>query len=331
MKKIIFIILFVSTTLFISCSSNEENSSTPETIVPEVIDPRLPNQELFKPSVRLIPKNADKSSEIRKHLVKAITQTTIQDAHGNDVQNDFSETQFSYDSKGRLSSIDSNANSLQDDLYNVVKYNYNTNNELISVKYPNDVVEINDKGYITKIRDNSNYGKILNLYYDEIGRLIKQEGVIPYNQELFVNPDGSYETYPLGKKESITLYKYIDDKIFIEISEIQKDYITHTRTENGVIKTIKDRVVQTTNEITVDYSKAGVYSSESVFRRNFGDWLHLKEVKVKIVTDGVIVSNYSISYDSNYDINGYLTQINQVLTDSYSGKQTFRKTTYTYE
>lgn len=327
MKKITFLILFINTTLFVSCSSNEEDSNTIEPIQPEVIDPRLPNQEIFKPAVWLITKN-DNKLEIRKHLVKAITQTVTKDAQGNDVPYNYGETQFSYDSKGRLSSVDSNANTGQDVLYNVVKYNYSTN-ELISVKYPNDVVEINDKGYISKITDNN--GKILNLYYDEIGRLIRQEGIIPYNQELFVNPDGSYETYPLGKKESKTLYKYVDDKIFIDISEIQKDYITHTRTENGVIKTIKDRTLQTTQEVTVDYSKAGIYSSEPIFRRNFGDWLHLREAKIKVITDGVKGSDYSISYDSNYDSNGYLTQINQILTDSYSGKQTFRKTTYIYE
>lgn len=322
MKKITFIILFVSTTLFISCSSNEDSSVENPTKTPEVIDPRLPNQKLFRPAVKLFPKK-----ENLKSITKLTAATISQDILGNEVKNDISEINYSYDSKGRLNSIDKKSNFI--DFFTAATFHYNNSDELINATNPNEVVEINSKGYIMKI--SSQYGKMLNLDYDEIGRLIKQEGVYAYSQLLLTyNSNDNYETH-YGITETKTTYNYVGDKIFVETIDNQKDFITVTRTDNGIIKDIKDRITKTSFEITVDYNKAGIYSSEPIFRDNFINWLHLKEWKIKTEIDGGAKFDYKYDFDYNYDKDGYLTALTQTLTNTYGGKQTIRRLNFTYE
>lgn len=51
MKKIILKTLLAFTALlFVNCQSNDDSTKT------EAIDPRLPNQEVFKPAIQLVPK-----------------------------------------------------------------------------------------------------------------------------------------------------------------------------------------------------------------------------------------------------------------------------------
>lgn len=323
MKKITILILFITATLFTSCSSSEDSNTEDPTPMPEVIDPRLPNQKLFRPAVKLFPKKDN-----LKSITKIVAATISKDALGNELKSDISETTYLYDSKGRLSSID-NKNS-NHDLFNVAKFSYNNSDQLISTTQPDDFVEINSKGYITK--ESNQYGKILNFYYDEIGRLIKQEGSYPYNQQIRTsNSNNANIENHTGTKETKTTYNYVGDKIFVEKTDNEKDYIFVSYTDNGIIKNIKDRITVNTYEITVDYSKAGIYSSEPIFRDDFQSWLHLKEWKVKTVVDGVNTYDYKFNYDYSYDNDGYLTVLTQTITDTYGGKQTIRRLNFTYE
>jgi len=338
MKKITVLLLFTTSTLFISCSSNEDSNpqdptpTKPEVVepqeptpnTPEIDDPRLPNQKILRPAVKLFPKKDN-----LKSILKIDAATITKDATGNEVKSDITETKFSYNSKGRLSSIDSKSSSTNNFII-TSNFNYNDSDGLIAKTHPTDVYQLDSKGYITKITDK--YGKILNLSYDEIGRLIKQEGSYQYNQSVRTSdsPDASVENR-VGKKETKTTYNYVGDKIFVETIDNEKDYVKITYIDNKLVKTIEDRITVTNFEITVDYSKAGIYSSEPIFRENFGDWLHVTEWKIKTAVDGVAKYDYKYDYDYNYDSNGYLTVMTQTFTNTYGGKQMIRRLNFTYE
>lgn len=183
---------------------------------------------------------------------------------------------------------------------------------------------------ISKKKTDQN-GTLLNLYYDEIGRLIKQEGVYPYSQLLLTyNSNNNYETH-YGLTETKTTYNYVGDKIFIETIDNQKGYITVTRTDNGIIKNIKDRITKVTYEITVDYNKAGIYSSEPIFRYDYTKWLHSKEWKIKTEIEGGVTTMYKYGFDYNYDKDGYLTILTQTLMDNDGSKLLVRRYNFTYE
>lgn len=144
MKKIAALILFITTTFFVSCSSNEDSGKQdPTTTTPEVVDPRLPNQKLFRPAVKLFPKK-----ENFKSITQSIVATISQDALGNEVKKDITEISYSYDSKGRLSAMDKKSNLV--DFFSAAKFQYNNADELINATNPNEAVELNSKGYIKK-------------------------------------------------------------------------------------------------------------------------------------------------------------------------------------
>lgn len=121
------------------------------------------------------------------------------------------------------------------------------------------------------------------------------------------------------------------DKIFIETIDNQKGYITVTRTDNGIIKNIKDRITKVTYEITVDYNKAGIYSSEPIFRYDYTKWLHSKEWKIKTEIEGGVTTMYKYGFDYNYDKDGYLTILTQTLMDNDGSKLLVRRYNFTYE
>ncbi|PWB24477.1 hypothetical protein DCO46_11555 [Flavobacterium sp. HTF] len=317
--------------LVISCSNEEKPSTTPQ-----ATDPRLPNQENFKPAIQLVPKavtakSTGKSTETKQQrLVKELVFDVVTDDNGAEIHENFTDRRYTYDAKGRLHSVDKY---IDGQLFkNITKFDFDDAHKVTNTYYADIVAEINSGGYISKVTAPS--GTVTDIFYDEIGRDVKETEKGTYTQIIQeLQPDGSYEAVSVTKPKTATyLYSYVDNKVFVNIVTTQQNYAKRVTT-NGVISyTFADRVVETTYELTVDYTKAGVYSSEPIFRCYIYNWMHILDWKIKAVSEGTTMYELHYEYDYKYDTNGYLTESNLKITDlSAPSEQTLTRTLYTYE
>ncbi|HEU4790149.1 MAG TPA: hypothetical protein VFS71_10715 [Flavobacterium sp.] len=317
--------------LFISCSKDETLNEPSD---PTVKDPRLPNQEEFKPAIQLVPKTltgrSAKKSTTQQRLIKEFSFDVTTDDLGNEVHNNSIDRRYSYDSKGRLHSVDR----YDDDIFirNITKFDFDDANKVVNTYYSDIDAQINESGYISKVIAPN--GTITDIFYDEIGRDIKEVEVGTYTQRLQqLQPDGTYLTLAVTKPKTATyLYSYIGDKVLVNILTTQKNYSKPITIDGNISYVTKDRIVETTYELTVDYTKSGVYSSEPIFRCYIYNWMHILDWKIKSVTEGVTLYEIKYDYDYVYDTNGYLTESNLTITDiNSSNKPTLTRTIYTYE
>ncbi|MEO6173516.1 MAG: hypothetical protein ABIP27_00045 [Flavobacterium circumlabens] len=333
MKKITLGILLIALPLFFPSCSSEENATI---TTPEAADPRLPNQTEFKPAIQLVPKKSTakttgKLAETKpQHLVKELVSDIYKDDSGNDVEENFRERRYSYDTKGRLHSIDKYIDN--ELIGNISKFDFNDADKVINTYYSDIVAVINNDGFISKVTAPN--GTVTAIFYDEIGRDIKEVENGFYTQRLNqLQPDGNYLQVVVTNPQSATyLYSYVDNKVFVTIVTLQKNYSKRVVTDGALSYIVKDREVQTTYELTVDYTKAGIYSSEPIFRCYIYNWMHILEWKAKSVSEGVTLYETRNEYDYKYDANGYLTEsIVKVIDLAYPDEKNVTKTIYTYE
>jgi len=333
MKKITLkTILAFTTLLFISCASEEHATSQTE-----ASDSRLPNQEVYKPAIQLVPKNLTAKSTGKsavtsgKHLVKELSFRVTQDPQGNEVRSSITDNRYSYDSHGRLHSVDRYKN---DALYfNLTKFNFNDANQVTNTYYADIVAEINSGGFISKVTAPD--GTITDIFYDEIGRDIKEVENGTYIQELDqLDANGDYSVIEVTNPQSLTyLYSYVGDKVFVDIVQTQKNFATLKEGTTTNEYEYKDKITNITYELTVDYTKAGVYSSEPIFRCYIYNWMHILDWKYKAVSDGVTEYEQRYDYEYTYDADGYLTESKRTRTNIlYPEVPPYvTKTLYTYE
>lgn len=333
MKKTTLKTLFAfATLLFISCAS-EENATT----TPEAADPRLPNQEVFKPAIQLVPKTLTGKSTGKstvtsgKHLVKELSFRVTQDPQGNEVRSSITDNRYSYDSHGRLHSVDRYKN---DALYsNLTKFEFNDTNQVTSTYYADIVAEINSGGFISKVTAPD--GTITDIFYDEIGRDIKEVENGTYIQEIdHLEPNGDYSVIEVTNPQSLTyLYSYVGNKVLVDIVQTQKNFATLKEGTTTNEYEYKDKITNITYELTVDYTKAGVYSSEPIFRCYIYNWMHILDWKYKAVSNGVTEYEQKYVYEYTYDADGYLTESKRTRTNIlYPDVPPYiTKTLYTYE
>lgn len=332
MKKIILKSLLVFITLlFVNCASNDDN-----TVTPEVVDPRLPNQELFKPAVQLVPKkqtakSTGKSAATTKRLVKLYSFRLAKDQAGNDIQTNISDNRYTYDSKGRLNSVDRYKNN--EFYFNLTKFNFNDANQVTSTYYADIIAEINSGGFISKVTGSD--GTITDITYDEIGRDIKEVANGTYTQIIEkLEENGEYTYTTVTNPLSATyLYSYDGNKVFVNIVQTEKNFGTIKEGSTTSEYEYKDKVTNITYELTVDYTKAGIYSSEPIFRCYIYDWMHIIDWKIKAVSNGVTEYEYKYDYEYVYDADGYLTESKSTRTNIANPLATpyVLKTLYTYE
>ncbi|WP_337965054.1 hypothetical protein [uncultured Flavobacterium sp.] len=331
MKKIILKTLLAFTTLlFVNCQSNEDTASA------QVIDPRLPNQEVFKPAIQLVPKtqaakSTGKYAPTTKHLVKMYSFRLSKDQAGNDVQTNITDNRYSYDSKGRLNSVDRYRNN---QLYkNITKFNFNDANQVTSTYYADIVAEINSGGFISKVTGSD--GTVTDIFYDEIGRDIKEVANGTYFQEIEkLEDNGEYSYTEVENPLTATyLYTYEGNKVFVNIVQTEKNYGTLKPGTTTSEYEYKDKITNITYELTVDYTKAGIYSSEPIFRCYIYDWMHIVDWKFKAVSNGVTEYEQRYDYEYVYDADGYLTESKRTTTNIANPLATpyVLKTLYTYE
>ncbi|TPG44003.1 hypothetical protein [Flavobacterium pectinovorum] len=317
--------------LFVNCASNDDN-----TVTPEVVDPRLPNQELFKPAIQLVPKkqtakSTGKSALTTKRLVKMYSFRLAKDQTGNEIQTNISDNRYTYDSKGRLNSVDRFKNN---EFYkNITKFNFNDANQVTSTYYADIVAEINSGGFISKVTAPD--GIITDITYDEIGRDIKEVANGTYTQEIEkLEENGDYTYTTVTNPFSATyLYSYDGNKVFVNIVQTEKNFGTIKEGSTTSEYEYKDKVTNITYELTVDYTKAGVYSSEPIFRCYIYDWMHIVDWKFKAVSNGVTEYEQRYDYEYVYDADGYLTESKRTTTNIANPLATpyVLKTLYTYE
>ncbi|MFH6946232.1 hypothetical protein [Flavobacterium sp. FlaQc-50] len=334
MKKTTLVFLLITLPLlFTSCASDENAPATP---TPDVVDPRLPNQEVFKPAIQLIPKKTaakttGKSTETAPHrLIKEVVSDIIKDDNGNEIEENLRERCYTYDSRGRLHSIDKYTDNLL--VGNITKFDFNEANQVTNAYYADIVTEINSSGFISKVTAPN--GNVTDIYYDEIGRDIKEVENGTYTQRILQQqPDGSYLQVPVTNPVNTTyLYTYVGNKVFVNITSLQKNYSKRVVTNGVTSYVVKDRTVDTTYELTVDYTKAGIYSSEPIFRCYIYNWMHILDWKIKAVSEGVTLYEMRNEYDYKYDTNGYLTESTVKVIDlAYPDEKTVTKTVYSYE
>jgi hypothetical protein len=252
------------------------------------------------------------------------------DDNGQEVHENFTDRRYSYDAKGRLHSVDKY---IDGQLYkNITKFDFDDANKVTNTYYADIVAEINNGGFISKVTAPG--GTVTDIFYDEIGRDVKEVENGTYTQIIQeLQPDGSYEAVSVVKPKTATyLYTYADNKVFVNIVSTQKNYAKRVTTNNVISYTIADRVVETTYELTIDYTKAGIYSSEPIFRCYIYNWMHILDWKVKAVSEGVTMFELKYEYDYKYDANGYLIESNQKTTDlSAPSEHILTRTLYTYE
>ena len=331
-KTILRTFLAFTTLLFISCAS-EENT----TAEPEAADPRLPNQEVFKPAIQLIPKSkagksTGKSAETTgKRLVKEFSFRITKDLQGNEVRSNITDNRYTYDSNGRLHSVDRFNNN---EFYkNITKFNFNAANQVTSTYYANIVAEINSGGFISKVTAPN--GTVTDIFYDEIGRDIKEVENGTYIQEInHLESNGDYSIVEVSNPQSITyLYSYVGNKVHVDIVQTQKNFATLIEGAPNQEYEYKDKISTITYDLTVDYTKAGIYSSEPIFRCYIYNWMHIIDWKEKAVSGGE--TEYEIKYDYEYvyDADGYLTESKRTQTNILypEAKPIVTKTLYSYE
>lgn len=331
-KTILRTFLAFTTILFISCASEENASGEPV-----VTDPRLPNQENFKPAIQLVPKTLTVKSTGKsavtsgKRLIKELSFRVTQDPQGNEVRSSITDNRYTYDSNGRLHSVDRFTNN---EFYkNITKFNFNDANQVTSTYYADIVAEINSGGFISKVTAPD--GTITNIFYDEIGRDIKEVENGTYVQELeHLEPNGNYSVIEVTNPQSQTyLYSYVGNKVFVDIVQTQKNFATLKQGTTTSEYEYKDKITNITYELTVDYTKAGIYSSEPVFRCYIYNWMHILDWKYKAVSNGVTEYEQKYVYEYTYDADGYLTESKRVRTNIlYPDTPPYvTKTLYTYE
>jgi hypothetical protein len=332
MKQIILkILLAFITLLFVNCANNEDAPTTPE-----VSDPRLPNQVLFKPAIQLVPKkqtakSTGKSALTSKHLVKQYAFRTSKDQSGNEIQTNITDNRYTYDSKGRLNSVDRYKNG---ELYfNLTKFNFNDANQVTSTYYTDIVAEINSGGFISKVTGSD--GTITDITYDEIGRDVKEVANGTYTQEIEkLEENGEYTFTEVTNPLSATYaYSYNGNKVFVNIVQTEKNFGTIKEGSTTSEYEYKDKVTNITYELTVDYTKAGIYSSEPIFRCYIYDWMHILDWKIKAVSEGMTEYEMRYDYEYIYDEDGYLTESKRTTTNIANplAKPYVLKTLYTYE
>ncbi|MEA9412209.1 hypothetical protein [Flavobacterium sp. PL02] len=333
-KTTLGILLIALPMLFINCSK-DESSTVPSPQTVQTPDPRLPNQEVFKPAIQLVPKSltgkvTGKSTATKQRIVKELIFRVTKDQLGNEVQNELKENRYLYDSKGRLYSID---RYIKDKFIGIIsKYEFDAADKVTKAFHGNTPVEINSGGYITKTTGND--GGIMDIYYDEIGRLAKEVETGTYEQEIeHQGPDGNYTYETVTNPKTATyLYNYVDNKVFVNILLTEKNYSTAKETPTGIEYIIKDKITEITYELTIDYAKAGIYSSEPIFRCYIYNWMHILDWKVKAVSEGVTEYELRYDYEYVYDSNGYLKESKQTTTRaSQPDHPLVMKTLYTYE
>jgi hypothetical protein len=333
MKKITLgILLVIAPMLLISCSKDETAGLSD----PIANDPRLPNQKVFKPAIQLVPKTltgklTGKSSGTQQHLIKEFSYDITKDSFGNEIHDNFNDKRYSYDSRGRLHSVDKYFE--DNTIKNITKFDFDDANKVVKTYYADIVAEINGDGYISKVTAPN--GTITDIFYDEIGRDIKEVENGTYTQRLQqIQPDGTYLTVTVANPKTATyLYSYVGNKVFVSIVTTQKNYSKGTAV-NGIMNyTVKDRIIETTYELTVDYTKSGIYSSEPIFRCYIYNWMHILDWKIKSIYDGIPApSEIKLDYGYVYNDNGYLTESTITQTSSNPDiTPTITKTIYTYE
>lgn len=329
-KTTLKVFLVFTTMLFIGCSSDENPTTTPEV----VIDPRLPNQELFKPAIQLVPKAATakttgKTTAAAKRLVKEFSFRVTKDDQGNEVQSNPTDNRYLYDSKGRLHSVDRYRNG---EFYkNITKFEFNDANQVTSTYYADIVAEINSGGFISKVT--SPAGTVTDIFYDEIGRDIKEVENGTYTQEIETVVDEENIITAVKNPQTATyLYTYTGNKVYVNIVLTQKNYARAKENGDNIEYEYKDKITETTYELTVDYTKAGIYSSEPIFRCYIYNWMHILDWKIKAVSEGVTEYEFKYDFDYVYDANGYLTESKRTTTNiANPGTPSVTKTLYTYE
>lgn len=332
MKKITLKALLICTVMALFSCSNEEK--TP--IIPEASDPRLPNQSDFKPAIQLIPKtiaskSTGKTASTEKHLIKEYSFRLVKDQSGNEIQTNITDNRYSYDSKGRLHSVDRYRNN---EFYkNITKFDFNDANQVTSTYYADIVAQINSGGYISKVTAPD--GTITDISYDEIGRDVKEVENGTYIQELDqLESNGEYSVIEVTNPQSTTyLYSYIGNKVTVNIVQTLKNFATLKTGTTTAEYTYKDKITNITYELTVDYTKAGIYSSEPIFRCYIYNWMHIIDWKITAVSNGVTEYELRYDYEYVYDANGYLTESKRTTTNIATPLSTpyVLKTFYTYE
>lgn len=332
-KTTLKVFLSFTAILFMSCSS-EENSTTPET----VNDSRLPDQEVFKPAIQLVPKtllnttakSTAKSAETsNKHLTSEISYRISKDNLGNEIESNPSENRYSYDNKGRLQSIDRYRNNAF--VGNISKFDFNDANKVIKTYYADIVAEINNGGFISKVT--STDGTVTDIFYDEIGRDIKEveNGTYKvYLDEIDKNGNLTNQTAYVNEQKTTYIYSYKGNKVFVNIEMNQKKY---PRIVKDNQYEFKDKTTTITYELTVDYTKAGIYSSEPIFRCYIYNWMHILDWKTKSVSEGITEYEMRYDYEYIYDEDGYLKQSKRTTTNILNPNSplSITKTNYWYK